>query len=162
MKSQTALISLVTYRSISLERGKWSKCGMFYVLELCCDQTVWLFRLFSTVLKRFCPGDSKNVFVLVLPHIEPELELFEVWEIMVPQIIITLIANVINFKQLAWVHILTIFPVLEKLAHICWVLLPGPQQPCRHHHHLNLFIHRQSSCLVMPRPTLFTESALAW
>ena len=32
----------------------------------------------STVLKRFCPGDSKNVFVLVLAHLEPELELLEV------------------------------------------------------------------------------------
>ena len=42
----------------------------------------------------------KNVFVLALAHLEPELELFEVWEIMVLQIIITFIANVINFKQL--------------------------------------------------------------
>ena len=39
--------------------------------------TVWLFRLFSTVLKRFCLGNSKHLFVLVLAHIEPELELFE-------------------------------------------------------------------------------------
>ena len=38
----------------------------------------WFFKLFSTVLKRFCPLDSKNVFVLVLAHLEPELELFEV------------------------------------------------------------------------------------
>ena len=36
---------------------------------------------------------------MVLAHLEPELELFEVWEIMVLQIIITIIANVINFKQ---------------------------------------------------------------
>ena len=36
------------------------------------------FQLFSTVLKRFCPLDSKNVFVLVLAHLEPELELFEI------------------------------------------------------------------------------------
>ena len=50
-------------------------------LELCCDQTVLLFRIFSTVLKRFRPGDSKNVFVLVLAHLEPELELFEVDDI---------------------------------------------------------------------------------
>ena len=69
-------------------------------MELCCDQTVGLLRLFSLVLQRFCLGHSKNVFVLVLAHLEPELELFEVWEIMVPQIIITIIANVINFKQL--------------------------------------------------------------
>ena len=41
-------------------------------------QTVWLF---SAVLKRFCPGDSKNVFVLVLAHLEPEQELFEVDDI---------------------------------------------------------------------------------
>ena len=44
--------------------------------------------------------DSKNVFVLVLAHLEPELELFEVWEMMVPQILITIFADVINFKQL--------------------------------------------------------------
>ena len=36
------------------------------------------FQLFSAVLKRFCPLHSKNVFVLVLAHLEPELELFEV------------------------------------------------------------------------------------
>ena len=53
-----------------------------------------------TVLKRFCPWHSKNVFVLVLAHLERQLELFEVWKIMVLQIIITIIANVINFKQL--------------------------------------------------------------
>ena len=58
------------------------------------------FQLFSTVLKRFCPLHSKNVFVLALAHLEPELELFEVWEIVGLQIIITIIANVINFKQL--------------------------------------------------------------
>ena len=31
-----------------------------------------------TVLMRFCPWHSKNVFVLVLAHLEPEPELFEV------------------------------------------------------------------------------------
>ena len=36
------------------------------------------FQLFSTVLKRFWPGHSKNVFVLILAHLKPELELFEV------------------------------------------------------------------------------------
>ena len=36
------------------------------------------FNFFSTVLKRFCPLDSKNVVVLVPAHLEPELELFEV------------------------------------------------------------------------------------
>ena len=44
--------------------------------------------------------DSKNVLVLVVAHLKPKLELFEVWKIMVLQIIITIIANVINFKQL--------------------------------------------------------------
>ena len=34
-------------------------------------------QLFSTLLKRFCPLDSKNVFVLVLAHLEPKLDLFE-------------------------------------------------------------------------------------
>ena len=39
------------------------------------------FQFFSTVLKRFCPLDSKNAFVLVLDHIAPELEMFEVDDI---------------------------------------------------------------------------------
>ena len=42
---------------------------------------MWHFLIFLTVLKRFCPLDSKNVFVLVLAHLEPELELFEVDDI---------------------------------------------------------------------------------
>ena len=42
---------------------------------------VWIFRFFLTVLKRFCPGHSKNVFVLVLAHLEPGLEQFEVDDI---------------------------------------------------------------------------------
>ena len=33
--------------------------------------------IFSTVLKRFCPLDSKNVFVFFLSHLDPELQLFE-------------------------------------------------------------------------------------
>ena len=37
---------------------------------------------------------------MVKMWLELELELFEVWEMMVLQIIITIIANVINFKQL--------------------------------------------------------------
>ena len=40
-------------------------------LKLCCDQNVWFLQLFSTVLMRFCPLQSKNVFVLVLAHLEP-------------------------------------------------------------------------------------------
>ena len=39
------------------------------------------FQFFSTALKRFSPLHSKNVFVLVLAHLEPELELFEVDDI---------------------------------------------------------------------------------
>ena len=76
------------------------KVAFFHFLELCCEHPVLFFQLLSTVLKRFCPWHSKNVFVLVLAHLEPKLELFEVLEIMVLQITITLIANVINFKQL--------------------------------------------------------------
>ena len=35
--------------------------------------TKWFDFLFSTVLKRFCPGNSNNVFVLLLAYLEPEL-----------------------------------------------------------------------------------------
>ena len=41
----------------------------------------YFFQLFLTVLKRFCPSHFKNVFILVLAHLEPELELFEVEDI---------------------------------------------------------------------------------
>ena len=58
------------------------------------------FNFFSIVLKRFCPLDYKNDFVLVLAHLEAELELLEVWEKMALQITITINANVVNFKQL--------------------------------------------------------------
>ena len=35
------------YGSIWSGRGKWSKISIFkFFLELCCDQTVWLFQLF--------------------------------------------------------------------------------------------------------------------
>ena len=61
------------------EKGQNVK--FFIFLEICCDQTVWTFQLFSTVLKRFCPLDSKNAFILVLAHLEPELEMFEVDDI---------------------------------------------------------------------------------
>ena len=46
-------------------------------------------QLFSSVLKRFCPLDSKNILVIIiilvyygspLAHLEPELELIEVWD----------------------------------------------------------------------------------
>ena len=63
---------------------------------------VWMAYIKSkdTVAWEAFKNGSENVFVLVLAHLEPELELFEVWEIMVLKIIITIIANVINFKQL--------------------------------------------------------------
>ena len=56
--------------------------------------------IFSTFLNCSEKKFTKNVSVLALAHLEPELELFEVWEIMLLQIIITIIANVINFKEL--------------------------------------------------------------
>ena len=40
------------------------------------DQTVCFFQLFLTVLERLCPLDLK-MFLLVLAHLEPELDLFE-------------------------------------------------------------------------------------
>ena len=57
-------------------RGKWSKCGIFLKtnLELFCDQTVCLLT-FLNCSEEILPGHSKNVFVLVLAHLEPELEL---------------------------------------------------------------------------------------
>ena len=39
-----------------------------FFLALHCDQMVRLFQLFSTVLKRFCPLESKNSLVLILAH----------------------------------------------------------------------------------------------
>ena len=39
-----------------------------FFFKLCCDQTVRFFQLLSTVLKRFCPLDAKNVSVLVLAN----------------------------------------------------------------------------------------------
>ena len=61
------------HRCVSFCRtGKMSKmsklCPKKYFLVLHCDQTVQLFQLFSTVLKRFCPAQSKNSPVLVLAH----------------------------------------------------------------------------------------------
>ena len=65
------------------------------------------FFSFSTVLKRFCPLDSKNIFVLVLAHLAPELELFEVKN-----------QTVWSHKSLKKKHILTIFPALGKLTYM--------------------------------------------
>ena len=38
----------------------------------------WFLSTFLNCSEEICPLDSKNVFVLVLFHLEPELELFEV------------------------------------------------------------------------------------
>ena len=57
---------------------------MWHFLIFCCSAvTNWFvfFQLFSTILKRFCPWHSKNVFVLVLAHLKPEQKLFEVDDI---------------------------------------------------------------------------------
>ena len=48
-----------------------------FFLELCCDQMVWFFN-FSQMFLRFWLEHSNNVFVLVLAHLEPDVELFEV------------------------------------------------------------------------------------
>ena len=45
--------------------------ALFHFLELRCDQTVRPFQLYSTVLKIFCPLDSKSDFVLVLGRFDP-------------------------------------------------------------------------------------------
>ena len=62
--------------------GKMVKMWHFLIFsDLCCDQTVWFFQLFSAALRRFCPLFSKNVFVSVLAYLKPEIELFEVDDI---------------------------------------------------------------------------------
>ena len=61
-------------------RGKWSKCGIFiFFWSFAVTKRFDFFKLFLTVLKRFCPLYSKNVFVLAL--LETELELFQVDDI---------------------------------------------------------------------------------
>ena len=55
--------------------------AFFICLKLHCDQTLWFFSVSLTVLKRLCTLDFKNVLVLVLPHLEPELELYEAGDI---------------------------------------------------------------------------------
>ena len=59
-------------------RGKWLKMWPFLFVS---STVTKRFDFFSIVLKRSCPLDSKSVFVLVLAHLEPELELFEVDDI---------------------------------------------------------------------------------
>ena len=49
--------------------GKMVKMWHFFILELCCDQTVWFFQLFLIVLKRFFPLHSKNTLFLVLANV---------------------------------------------------------------------------------------------
>ena len=58
-----------SYGPVSAGREKWANFVLKkYFLVLYCDQTVRLFQLFSTVLKRFCLLESKNGLVLVLSH----------------------------------------------------------------------------------------------
>ena len=51
--------------------------------------------------KQFDFYKISQLFWRAFVRLEPKLQLFEVWEIMVRQIIIASIAMVINFKQLA-------------------------------------------------------------
>ena len=59
---------------------------------------------FSTVLKRFCPLDSKTVFVLVLAHLKPVLELlkFMTLAMMVMMICNTIISQTSNHIECLW------------------------------------------------------------
>ena len=57
------------------------------------------FQLFSTDLKKFCPLDSRYVFVLVLAHLESELVLFEVDDV-VMMICSTIISQTSNSSNL--------------------------------------------------------------
>ena len=54
------------------------------------------FNFFSTVLKRFCPWHSNKVFVLVLAHLEPELEVLMTMAMMVMKICSTIISQTSN------------------------------------------------------------------
>ena len=63
-----------------------------------------------------------HFFGFSLAHLESKLQLFEVWEMMVRQIIIAIIVIAIHFK-LKKCHILLIFPVLGNLTHICFLPL---------------------------------------
>ena len=62
---------------IPQDRENGQNVTFFYFFEALLWPNGLIFQLFSTVLERFCPLDSKNVFVLILAHLEPELELFE-------------------------------------------------------------------------------------
>ena len=65
------------YGPISPGRGKWSKCGIFNFFWSYAVTKRFDFFNFSQLF----PLHSKNVFVLVLTHLESELELFEVDDI---------------------------------------------------------------------------------
>ena len=61
--------NMITFLDIYKENAEpdyHRECHQKSFLALHCDQTVGLFQLFSTVLKRFCPVQSKNTFILVL------------------------------------------------------------------------------------------------
>ena len=60
-----------------LRTGKMVKMWLFFSFAL--TKRFDFFQLFSTVLIRFCLLHFKNDFVLDLAHLEPEVELFEVW-----------------------------------------------------------------------------------
>ena len=69
--------TFLVFFGVSASASAYHRClhaGVSYF----CSQ---FFQLFSNVLTRFCPLQSKNAFVLVLAHLEPELELFEVDDI---------------------------------------------------------------------------------
>ena len=67
---------------------------------------------------------------LYVAHLESKLQLFEVWEMMVRQIIIAIIVIAIHFK-LKKCHILLIFPVLGNLTHMCFLPLKLSHYPSR-------------------------------
>ena len=72
----------ITFRNtfhIMEEPSEWTQ--LLFLHPLPAFKDLQFCQLFSTVLKIFCPVDSKNVFGLVLPHLEPKLELFEVDDI---------------------------------------------------------------------------------
>ena len=70
------------YGSISRGRENGQNVAFFHLFwSSAVTKRFDFFQLFSTALMRFCLGHSKNVFVLILAHLEPELELFEVDDI---------------------------------------------------------------------------------
>ena len=78
---------------------------------------IYVIQLFSTVLRRFCAKHSKNAFVLLLAHLEPELELFEVEKIKP-------FGHSRAPKKLKKIPHIDHFPVLGKLTHMWLVNVP--------------------------------------